>query len=248
MNLPLDEIKKAFLSAYPKEGVGLILEDGSWREARNMSAQPKDHFVLSTEDSALVYSGRVKVLLHSHPDGPPWPSETDIAMQTESGVTWGISQVNVDTCADPILWGPLIPTPPLLGRPFRHGPSGSDGKGDCYAALRDWYRQERGVILPEFPRDHEWWLKGGNLYVDKFREAGFIPVHQGALGDLGLLSPGDVLLMAIHSPVPSHAAIYEGRGLIYHHLRDRLSRQEPLRRWADYTRMVVRYAGDISSR
>ena len=41
----------------------------------------------------------------------------------------------------------MIISPPLIGREFRHGASGSDDKGDCYALIKDWYFLEKGVKI-----------------------------------------------------------------------------------------------------
>jgi len=91
---------------------------------------------------------------------------------------------------------------------------------DCYSLIRDWYRQERGIDLPDFTRFDEWWRRGENLYLDNFSGAGF---HEVESSDM---NPGDVLLMQVASPVPNHAAIYLGDGLILHHLQGRLSSRD----------------------
>jgi len=91
---------------------------------------------------------------------------------------------------------------------------------DCYSLIRDWYAQERGIDLPDFTRFDEWWKRGENLYLDNFAGAGF---HVVEPADMNL---GDVLLMQVASPVPNHAAIYLGDGLILHHLQGRLSSRD----------------------
>ena len=57
------------------------------------------------------------------------------------------------------------------------------GVSDCYSLIRDWYRTERGIALPEFPRDWEWWEYGGDLYAMGFAEAGFVklPENDGVM-------------------------------------------------------------------
>jgi cell wall-associated NlpC family hydrolase len=111
-------------------------------------------------------------------------------------------------------------TAPLLGRMWCHGVL------DCYSLIRDWYRLERGIVLPDFTRSDEWWLKNQNLYVDNFRAAGFTRIV-----DEDALQPGDVLLMQIMAPVPNHGAVYLGDGIILHHLHGRLSCREV---WGGY--------------
>jgi cell wall-associated NlpC family hydrolase len=103
---------------------------------------------------------------------------------------------------------------PLVGREWAHGVL------DCYSLIRDWYDQERGIDLPDFTRFDEWWMRGGNLYLDNFETAGFSAVSSDDM------DVGDVLLMQVASPVPNHAAIYLGDGLILHHLQGRLSSRD----------------------
>lgn len=102
----------------------------------------------------------------------------------------------------------------LLGRPFEHGIQ------DCYTLARDFYRQNFDLHLADYARPNQWWENGLNLYMDNFRAEGFELVDD--------LRPriGDAFLLAIHSEVPNHAAIYVGDGEIIHHLYGRLSRKE----------------------
>ena len=69
------------------------------------------------------------------------------------------------------------------------------------------------------PRDG-WWNNGENLYLDNFKSAGFEEVRDGSL------KVGDGILMQIRSPVPNHAAVYIGNGMILQHLHRRLSSRD----------------------
>jgi cell wall-associated NlpC family hydrolase len=155
--------------------------------------------------------------------------------QIATGLPWGLVPTEGATPKRLWWWGPGIAVPPLLNREFRHGPSGTDGKGDCYALVKDWYLLERGVELQEGPRDWEWWLNGDDLYRQNFAGAGF------RVADLAELREGDVLLMHVMSQTPNHAAIYLGGGLILHHLQGRLSRTEPAGRWLSYVTHALRH-------
>mgnify|MGYP003704446663 CR=1 FL=1 len=64
---------------------------------------------------------------------------------------------------------------------------------------------------------------GQNLYLDNFGSAGFEALGSVQSEDMEV---GDVLLMQVASPVPNHAAIYLGDGLILHHLQGRLSSRD----------------------
>ena len=112
--------------------------------------------------------------------------------------------------------------------------------------MRDWFRSERGVLLPNFARFDDWWKRGENLYLDNFSRVGFEVVN---FADLRNLLPGDCFLMQVASPVPNHAAVYLGDGLILHHLQGRLSSRDVYGGyWQKVTTHVLRYGHGHSSR
>jgi cell wall-associated NlpC family hydrolase len=105
--------------------------------------------------------------------------------------------------------------------------------------VRDWYALERGIDLPDFERFDEWWKRGMNLYLDNFGSAGFEDTN---LTDRADLKVGDALLMQVASPVPNHAAVYLGDGLILHHLQGRLSSRDVYGGyWQKVTTQVLRH-------
>lgn len=132
-------------------------------------------------------------------------------------------------------WVYLEPTgyeAPLIGRHWSHGVL------DCYSIIRDWYRLERGITLPDFERADEWWHKGQNLYVENFKAAGFtsVPMEE--------LQPGDVLLMQVASRVSNHGAVYLGNNIMLHHLHRRLSCRAVFDGYyRKHCTMVLRYGG-----
>lgn len=103
---------------------------------------------------------------------------------------------------------------PIIGRPFVHG------VWDCYGLIRDWYRQERGIELPNFERADGWWEQGENLYIDNYAAAGFV-AHDAEL------QPGDVILMQYQASVVNHAGVYIGDGMMLHHLYGQSARVVP---------------------
>jgi cell wall-associated NlpC family hydrolase len=119
---------------------------------------------------------------------------------------------------------------PLIGAEYEHAVT------DCYGLVRRWYWQERGVLLPDFPRSPEWWDHGGDLFTENFRAAGFyVPVSDPVVGD--------VFLMRIASRVPNHAAVYLGGDTVLHHLPKQLSRREGLSRYFPRVTHILRYKG-----
>lgn len=237
----LDAIKLHAIEMYPAESCGAVTPDGYVRLA-NKAADPTKEFDCADAVEELRQQDRLLAVVHSHPDGPAAPSAADIAGQDAFALPWGLTATDGKYATEPVFWGDQVPMPPLEGRPFRHGPSGTDGAGDCYALVRDWFRSQRGITLMEQPREWEWWLgKGGpemgDLYMRDFAKAGFV------MADPALPEIGDVVLFQLQSPVANHAAVYVGEGLLLHHLQGRLSRKEPFGRWSKFMRAWLRYAG-----
>ena len=222
--------------AYPQECVGAVLDDGSYQPLENASSSPEVTAHLSSEALlGLLQSGRLRALCHSHPDGPDAPSAQDMRSQWEMSMPFVIVSTNGEATLPPFAWGDTLVEAPLLGRPFRHGVT------DCYALIRSYYRQERGVVLGDYPRDWEWWNGEANLYEDNFSREGFLPTDPAGIRE------GDVWLAAVRSKVANHAGVYLGEGLALHHASSRLaydparlSKREPLARWAPFITHWIR--------
>ncbi|GAA5787307.1 C40 family peptidase [Chitiniphilus shinanonensis] len=227
---------------FPREGCGLFVEcDGAvvFVPCRNV-APSADHFTLPAQDWAAAEDrGRVVAVLHSHPDAAPTPSMADRVSCEASGLPWLIVSMYRDEAgnvrAGEQQW--LLPEgyrAPLLGRPFVHGVL------DCYSLIRDWYRDERAIELPDYPRRDGWWHEGGNLYRDHFAEAGFVALPADAP-----LRRGDVLLMQVRATVDNHGAVYLGDGQMLHHLYGQLSRRDTYGGyWLKHTTLRVRHVAE----
>lgn len=225
------EFRADAAARWPEEACGFLTVDG-YRPARNIAADPLIDFRI--DEAEFVAAGRVLAVLHSHThardgDGAlvasplDWPSLADQISQEALGLPFGIAVVTASASGEihvdePFFFGAGIDPPPLVGRPFRHRVT------DCYALVRDWWRAE-GVVLPDYVRDDGWWRRGGDLYRDHFAAAGFRIV---AATDP---RPGDCFLAQLHSPVPNHAGVHLGAGLILHHPHGCLSKRDPLSRW-----------------
>lgn len=233
-----EAIQAHAIEEYPNECAGLIMTDGTYRRVKNNADDPTTAVFFQREEVfPLLMDGQIAAFVHSHPNGPNFPSKTDMDSQQETDVPWVIVSTNGEACLAPFMWGDMVERQPLMQRGFQHGVT------DCYAFIRDWYLDRRGVELQEFSRSWEWWGTE-QLYLDGFSRAGFVPV---ALEDL---QEGDGILFAVRSNTPNHAAVYVGNNLIAHHAAGRLGwdmsrlpQVEPIGRWLPYATHFLRYQG-----
>lgn len=135
----------------------------------------------------------------------------------------------------------LIPYPDLgvfnkyVGIDFVHGST------DCYGLIRRVYSEIFSIQLRDYARPDNWWNYPElyNLYMDNFEDEGFRLVDSDIQRVWEL---GDVILMAIQSVKPCHAAIYLGNGKILHHFYGRKSSIENYCRiWKNTTVAVIRH-------
>lgn len=199
------------LAQMPKEACGVVIVEKG-REVfvpcRNESPF-NDSFSINPDDYAAAEDrGEIIRIVHSHPYTSPEPSGVDLASCEASGLPWSIVNVPLGQWKD---FAPSGYKAPLIGREWAHG------LHDCYSLVRDYYRETLGVLIPDYDREFEWWLKGQNLYLDNFKSAGFreVPIED--------LKVHDGLLIQIQSPVINHAAVYIGDDKMIHHLHRRLS-------------------------
>jgi len=177
---------------------------------RNISeTDSSDHFVIHPEDYAAAEDfGTITTVVHSHPRTNPKPSEADLVGIEKSGLPWLI--VNPRTEQHTIT-KPTGYKAPLVGRPFVHGIL------DCYAIIKDYFKENLSIEMPEYFRQDDWWHNGQSLYRDNFEKAGFREVPMTAL------KVHDCFIICNGATEPNHAAVYIEEGKILHHVQGRLS-------------------------
>jgi proteasome lid subunit RPN8/RPN11 len=235
----LEAFRAHVLARYPEEACG-VLVDGRFLPCQNVSDNPRLHFQIRSEEMVRIAMevGPVQAILHSHPFDsrrPPkwpahWPSHNDMAQWMKGSVPWGITGTEGENI-DPLVWLDEGTIAPLEGREFVHG------VWDCYATVRDWYRVEKGLTIPNFPRGMDWWDRGANHYEENFERAGFKEIHRDEV------DVGDAMLIRVRAPVPNHAAVITGNNQILHHLFHRLSGFDRFDRWERFAAKFVRYTG-----
>lgn len=249
----VDDHKRHAHEQFPREAVGLVSQDGSYVPCDNVASDPLNHFEVAEQQQMSVDEGRFAAVLHSHTSTAEdsgkttspadCPSRHDMERQAATAVPWGITRCVEGGADDPFWFGDQVPRPPLYGRSFRHGVN------DCYSFIRDWHKQEAGLVIPDFPRDLDWWEKVGDpddpdkpvrqpldMYVEGFAKAGFKRVDRSRDP-----LPGDVFLCSIKSDVMNHGGVYLGGGLIGHHILWELSAKRPAHIWRPRLTFLVRH-------
>lgn len=243
----IEEIKKHALEVYPDECCGVIVND-LYYPLENIAENPKKDFKFPKTGWPLA--GKFQAIIHSHPNGTVEPSIKDMEeMLRTPNQVWGICTTDGETVSDVVFYGDLIPDVPLMNRQFRSGPSGTDGKGDCYALIRDYYWLELGIRLKEFPRTDDWYTNKespGNMYVEGFEQTGFKRISESEL------LPGDVILLEINtikSGCPNHAGIFLGwkEGVLHHFRAPYLSKKDPMSRYHKYMTYFLRHESHNAS-
>lgn len=227
-----DALEKEFqeyaIEQYPNEACAAVIKN-KLVKLENISNRAQETFELTSNDKLLIQ--KAQGLIHSHPNGQISPSAQDMLSQKEMRYPFGIMVVGQDSASKGVWWSDDTLSAPLEGRPFIHGIF------DCYSLCRAYYKQSKSLVLPDFPRDDNWWLTDQNMYLDNFTSAGFKEVESG-----DTFKVGDAFLMAIQTKMPAHAAVYLGNDLILHHLRGRLSRSDRYSHWRKYITNTVRYS------
>lgn len=229
-------------SEYPNECVGVISLDGEYIPLKNVSRTPTTHFSLSEEDDAkygtLDDDGnpQVAAIMHSQcyarGEINPLligPSKADMEQCLATQCTWGLVGCIEGIAEEPVYFGEFLLDTPLLARKFVPQVT------DCFNFIRSFYWQVYQIKLPEFPRDWNWWINGGNLYEEGFTKAGFEKI------DMADLAPGDIVLAQLRSPVPNHAVVILDDGLMAHHPQQMLSVREPFGRWRTFAVQAIRH-------
>lgn len=230
-----NEIRQHAVTDYPREACGLVaVIRGKERylPCRNVADNPQSDFVIHPEDLARAEDlGTIMAVVHSHPDGGAVLSEADRVQCAAWGWPWYIISVNAEGETSAITkHEPVEYVAPLVGREFSHGVL------DCYTLIRDYYKRELQIELPDFVRADNWWNNNENLYMDHFGEAGFDPIK-------GAVRKHDVILMQVRSPVPNHAGVFLGDpDLMLHHMHGRLSTRDVYGGYyQEITRVIIRH-------
>ena len=205
----------------PKESCGLLLEikgKEKYFPCKNLSTYSQQCFIIDPDDFVKAEeTGNILAVIHSHPVTPPIASQADKISCEDSKLPWHIVNPKTEQ------WGYYEPSgykPPLIGRHWVWGIT------DCWSLVRDWYKEEKNMILRDWDRQTtpQQFLENP-LFESCAWRTGFRELRT----DEKLIN-GDVLLMSILNPTLNHVAIFLD-GDVLHHLADRISCKEPYNQW-----------------
>ena len=172
---------------------------------------PKLKLEIAVNDAFV--EAAIEAIVHSHLLEPPAASEQDRVACENLGLPFLIISLatGTHTVIEPVGY-----RAPLVGRKWGYGTH------DCWSLVRDALRDYAGIVTPDFSRNQwQWWQKGEDLIVERFRAAGFHRVQQGT-------PPQhlDVFGMQIQSPVVNHLGIFLAPDVMLHQMQDKLSTRE----------------------
>ena len=205
----------------PKESCGLLLNikgKSKYFACENLSMNDNQCFVMNPEDYVRADNlGQIIAIIHSHPSTPPTPSQADKISCEESNLEWHIVNPKTEK------WGYCKPSgykAPLVGRPYVFGVT------DCWSLVRDWYQQEKNIILRDWerPMSHDLFNKDP-MFQRCAKETGFRLLAKNEKTEIG-----DLLFMSIMGKGLNHVALFLGNEVL-HHLAGRLSCIEPYSEW-----------------
>jgi proteasome lid subunit RPN8/RPN11 len=194
--------------AFPEECCGIVTAAGQVVRLKNISDTPRNSFRVSPNDY-LAYAQGALFMYHSHPDHPAVASDADHQCAESMRlplmiVSWPKGDIRM--IGDPGEGRDLV------GRRFIYGAF------DCYSLIRDFYREEMKLPLPEITRPRFGWWNTGEVdpFMDGAKACAMVPVDSPEYGDVLLFSHG-------RYPVVNHVAIFLGGNEILHHMVLRLS-------------------------
>ena len=217
----------------PKESCGLLIEikgKEKYYPCKNLSNWSNQCFIIDPIDYAKAEdTGKILAVIHSHPTTQPIASQADMISCEDTNLPWHIVNPKTEQ------WGYYEPSgykPPLIGRHWGWGVT------DCWALVRDWYKETKGIIL----RDWERPITPEEFIADPMFERCAWRTGFRQLRPEEKLENGDLLFMSILTSGLNHVAIFID-GDVLHHLADRISCKEPYNEWLlKCTGMRLRYA------
>jgi len=206
----------------PKESCGLlIIKKGKevYYPCNNLAVESEDLFIIDPVCYAKADdSGEIVGVVHSHPKTSPEPSQADKVACEKSKLPWYIVQPDLEEW---VSFKPCGYKAPLIGRKYCWKVC------DCWSVVRDWYAEEKNIILKDWDRPNS----AADFIRNPMFEGCYFATGFRELTETEELQEGDLLLMSVKSKGLNHIAVYLGGNSILHHLANRLSSRDQLDEW-----------------
>ncbi len=202
------EIKKHALEQPDKEVCGLILVSGDQTfiyKCKNVATNPSRYFELSSLDYIRAWQeGKNHIVGFYHSQKSPIPSMVDVINFNNHKIPSYIYSFDIDEVFE--VSGSYLQYKKYLGRPFEIGVT------DCFSLVRDFYKEERGIEIFNYPRHDGWYEENPDIIMDNYKKEGFINVK------LENVMHGDVVEFHRY-----HFGIYLSGDFLLHHPRSKYS-------------------------
>ena len=234
----LGEMNAYFLSCYPNEGCGVVVNN-EFIACDNVHETPEDDFRMRRGDFLKYSKEGVQAIVHSHTitgDTHSFdqrtPSMADMQGQKQTAVPWGIVACEGEHVTAPLWFGLKIPAP-IENRFYVHNVY------DCLTCACDYMKLNFDIDLPVFPRPLEWDRMNKNMITDGIEVSGFRRLSRNT--PLDELQHGDFILMKIQANYVNHCGIIAEDGMFWHQLQGRFTKKDHIYKWENQIAMYLRH-------
>lgn len=210
-NLLKQQIKEHALKTPLEETCGLICSSGDsllYYPCKNMSSNKKNHFEVSVFDYLRI-SENNKIVGMAHSQQSILPSSLDIVNSLGHNIKSYIYSTEHDQFIE--VTENHLKYSKYLGLSFEIN------KNDCLSIVKNFYKNEFGIILGEYFRTDNWYKDNPNIIKESYEKENLIEVNKKELRF------GDILVFSF-----AHLGIYLEKDLLLHHTRDKYSNIEKL--------------------
>lgn len=239
-NLPEKAVQKAIEHAkeeFPNESCGMIIDEGIYVPFENKSESPDKEFLIEDPVWYEFYvQDSVACLVHSH-NNYSGASFVDQQQQQAMNVPWMVINLKNRSLMDCIVFGGEE-VAPLLGRPFFFGAF------DCLSLVRDYYKLEKDMDIPNPPHSWEFWETEAMVedFLDNNKDFPFREVEFSSSGIFQTIEEGDIVFYNVHGTknINHIGVVCSKEKEILHHFYSYLSGKFPANYCRKYIKKIIR--------
>jgi len=211
-------------SQLPYEACGIFTDD-EFIPYENVAEDRLTSFRIEED---LYSNDEVKCIIHSHNDSPAC-SYRDKENQQNMGIPYGIINFKDEITKHVIFFGDTLEIEPLKGRPYFWAAF------DCLTLVRDYYRINYDILLPDPPKKWGFWEDDIPMFEGFLKDSKQIHIIE-----LHEAEEGDILLYNSVGKYINHCGILLDGGLALHQFVNRLSATYPIKIFRDSLHSIYR--------